>query len=133
MRSEDIALHLVLWLHQYADIWQPGFLVLVLLLTGWVMTWQMRVWVRDWYARTHDRPGVKDWFREWGSPGGILLVGVLLLLSPGWAWLDKHVVQAEHAQPSSGVSTVIYRGPVGAGQGMPGTLCQKGDRGRVCR
>jgi hypothetical protein len=135
MRSEDFALHLVLWLHQYADVWQPGVLELVLLGSGWVMGWQIRTWMHDWHARTHARPGLKAWLREWGAPGGLLLVGMLLLLSPGWAWLDNHLLRSEQHQASAGQasSQVIYRGPVGVGQGVPGTLCQKVNGEHICR
>ncbi|AMZ77766.1 MULTISPECIES: hypothetical protein [Enterobacter] len=131
-----MALHLVLWLHQTAGIWQPVLSVLALTSVSGLFAWQMYRWVVHWRTRMHCRPGLREWLREWGAPGGLILAGLLLLLSPGWQWLDSRLGGTElHTSVASGPGSraVPYRGPAGAGMGIPATLCWREDGGKACR
>ncbi|ELD3253965.1 hypothetical protein QUR14_004370 [Enterobacter hormaechei] len=136
MGSESFALHLVLWLHQTASVWQPVMVVLALMSVSGLFARQMYCWMELWRVRMHCRPGLREWMREWGAPGALILAGLLLLLSPGWQWLDRRPGGTElHTQvvshPDKGA--VPYRGPAGAGMGIPATLCWREDGGKACR
>ncbi|WP_336241816.1 hypothetical protein [Citrobacter freundii] len=80
----------------------------------------------------HYRPGLREWMREWGLRGRLFWPGCCYC----WQWLDRRPGGTElHTQvvshPDKGA--VPYRGPAGAGMGIPATLCWREDGGKACR
>lgn len=89
MKGEGLALHLVLWLHQHAGIWQPALMAVAFIV---IAVLQCVRCLRHCYGW---RAGVRAFWQEWGAPGLIIGAGLVLLMSPGWSWVDDAILRAE--------------------------------------
>lgn len=92
MKGEGLALHLVLWLHQHAAMWQPALVAVMALSIVAVAVLQC---VRSLRNYAGWRAGMREFWQGWGAPGLIIGAGLVLLISPGWSWVDDAILRAE--------------------------------------